>query len=69
MGGEKVFEQVAAGTYDVTEQVPAGWSLKMISCSDPSGGTVASGRSAHLILSPGETVICTFVNEKCSGSP
>jgi len=69
LGGEKVFEHVAAGTYDVTEQVPAGWSLKMISCSDPSGGTVASGRSAHLILSPGETVICTFVNEKCSGSP
>jgi hypothetical protein len=69
LGGQKVFENIASGTYAVIEGVPLGWSLKTIQCIDPSGGTTTSGPTAEISLAPGETVICTFVNEKCSCNP
>ena len=69
LGGQKVFENLAPGTYAVTEDVPQGWSLKTIQCNDPSGGITVSGPTAEISLAPGETVICTFVNEKCSCNP
>jgi hypothetical protein len=69
LGGEKVFENLAAGTYAVTEQVPSGWSLKAIQCSDDTGGTTTTGPTAQISLAQGETVVCTFVNEKCSCNP
>ena len=69
LGGQKVFENLAAGTYAVTEEVPSGWSLKAIQCSDDTGGTTTTGPTAEISLAQGETVICTFVNEKCSCNP
>lgn len=47
------------GTYSVVETVPAGWDLTSSSCSD--GSTVAS-----INLGAGETVTCTFNNQKDS---
>ncbi len=46
-----------ANTYDVTETVPAGWELNTATCN--SGETIDS-----IDLEPGETVTCTFENEK-----
>ncbi|MDD1660207.1 MAG: hypothetical protein LUQ62_03280 [Methanomicrobiales archaeon] len=69
VGGHKFFDNLAPGTYAVTEEVPPGWSLKTIECSDPTGGTTTSGPTAQISLAGGETVICTFVNEECSHNP
>jgi hypothetical protein len=69
LGEHKIFGNLAPGTYAVTEDVPQGWSLKTIQCNDPSGGITVSGPTAEISLAPGETVICTFVNEKCSCNP
>ena len=44
-----------AGTYNVTETVPAGWDLTSATCSDGSPVTAID-------LSVGETVTCTFTN-------
>ena len=48
---------LAAGTYSVSENVPAGWDLKSAVCSD---GSPASA----IALAAGETVTCVFTNEK-----
>ena len=50
---------LAPGTYSVSENVPAGWDLDSATCDD--GSTPGS-----IGLAAGETVTCTFVNEKDS---
>jgi hypothetical protein len=45
------------GTYTVSETVPTGWDLESVICSD---GSLPSAIS----LQAGETVTCTFTNEK-----
>ncbi len=60
----------ATGAYTVAEDVPAGWRLTQIACSDADStdaGPTAAGvgsSTATLRLSPGETVVCTFTNTK-----
>ncbi|HKZ64043.1 MAG TPA: hypothetical protein VJ400_06335, partial [Thermoplasmata archaeon] len=44
------------GTYDVSEIVPAGWDLETATCTD--------GAPASMSLQAGETITCTFTNEK-----
>ena len=48
---------LAAGTYSVSENVPAGWDLKSTVCSDGSPANA-------IALAAGETVTCVFTNEK-----
>ena len=51
------FTDLAAGTYAVSETVPAGWDLTSATCSDGSN-------PASIDLAPGENVTCTFANTK-----
>ncbi|MGL4648317.1 MAG: prealbumin-like fold domain-containing protein, partial [Caldilineaceae bacterium] len=48
---------VAPGTYVLDETTPAGWRLNSATCNDGSSPSAVQ-------LDPGETVICTFDNEK-----
>jgi uncharacterized repeat protein (TIGR01451 family) len=48
---------LSAGTYSVSETVPAGWDLQSATCSDGSS-------PGSISLSAGETVTCTFTNAK-----
>ncbi|MGH3132147.1 MAG: prealbumin-like fold domain-containing protein [Gaiellaceae bacterium] len=48
---------LAAGTYAVSENVPAGWDLESAVCSDASPANA-------IALAAGETVTCVFTNEK-----
>ncbi|MFH0820121.1 MAG: hypothetical protein V1892_03755, partial [bacterium] len=50
-------QEVAPGAYSVAESVPAGWDLTSATCD--MGETPAS-----LDVEPGETVTCTFTNQK-----
>jgi uncharacterized repeat protein (TIGR01451 family) len=47
---------LAAGTYTVSEALPAGWSQTSATCSDGSSPT-------QIQLSAGETITCTFNND------
>lgn len=58
---DRTFSDLAPGTYDVAETVPAGWNLASATCDDGSD-------PASIGLSGGETVTCTFVNERQQGA-
>ncbi len=55
---------LASGTYDVTETVPADWSLSGIECNDGDGGTTVEGATVHVDLDPGQNITCTFTNSR-----
>jgi hypothetical protein len=57
----RTFADLATGTYDVAETVPAGWNLVSSSCSDGSD-------PASIGLSGGETVTCTFHDARERGA-
>ena len=57
---------VAAGTYQITETVPAGWSLTSALCTGgPFGSGGAYTNGADIVLgAAGEAITCTFTNTK-----
>jgi Prealbumin-like fold domain len=57
----RTFGDLAPGTYDVAETVPAGWNLVSSSCDDGSN-------PASIGLSAGETVTCTFHDAREQGA-
>jgi len=57
----------APRSYTVTESTPpVGWILTSIVCVDPDGGSWASDSTAHIDLDSGQTVTCTFTDEKAA---
>jgi hypothetical protein len=56
------FSNVAAGTYTITEALPAGWSLTGVSCDDTNSTGNPYARAATINLQGNETVTCTFRN-------
>jgi hypothetical protein len=57
----RTFLDLATGTYDVAETVPAGWNLVSATCDDGSDPT-------SIGLSAGETVTCTFHDAREKGA-
>jgi hypothetical protein len=57
----RTFADLAPGTYDVAETVPAGWNLVSAACDDGSD-------PATIGLSAGETVTCTFHDAREKGA-
>ncbi|WP_400996063.1 hypothetical protein [Agromyces sp. GXQ0307] len=57
----RTFSDLDPGTYDVTETVPDYWNLISATCDDGSD-------PASIGLSPGETVTCTFHDDRQVGS-
>jgi hypothetical protein len=57
----RTFADLAPGTYDADETIPAGWNLVSSSCSDNSPVSAIS-------LQGGETVTCTFHNARERGA-
>jgi hypothetical protein len=57
----ETFSDLAPGTYDVAETVPAGWNLVSATCDDGSD-------PASIGLSGGETVTCTFHDAREKGA-
>ncbi len=52
-----------AGTYTVTEGAdPSGFTFESLSCT--GGTTSTSGKTATINLAPGDTVVCTYVNQQ-----
>jgi hypothetical protein len=57
----ETFSDLDPGTYDVAETVPANWNLVSATCDDESD-------PAAIELSPGETVTCTFHDDREVGA-
>jgi uncharacterized surface anchored protein len=57
----ETFTDLAPGTYDVAETVPAGWNLVSATCDDGSD-------PASIALSGNETVTCTFHDAREKGA-
>ncbi len=55
-----LFAGLAPGTYSVSENVPDGWTLDDVTCSDANSSTDAGGASATISLEGDEDVTCTF---------
>ena len=56
---QRTFTKLEPKTYNVSETVPAGWTLGGIACSD---GTKSSTTKVSIDLPPGGAVACTFKN-------
>jgi hypothetical protein len=63
-GGTQVFAGVPAGTYEVTEQDPAGngFSLSDVTCDDADSVGNPFTRTASVTLEANEVVTCRFTN-------
>ena len=64
----EAFDDVAAGSYTVTETGETGWTLDSIVCVDPDNGSSTAGATATIDLDAGETVTCTFNNSRDTGT-
>jgi hypothetical protein len=58
--GVKTFTGLAGGVYVVTENLPSGWTVIDIDCTDNDSNR--TGSSAFIQLAPGEHVTCEFRN-------
>jgi hypothetical protein len=59
--GESVtLDPLRPGTYQIDEQVPAGWAVD-IDCSDPDAVLGGAGQ-VEVSLEPGDAVTCTYTN-------
>ncbi|HEX8411148.1 MAG TPA: CHRD domain-containing protein [Thermoanaerobaculia bacterium] len=61
-GGTETFSSVTPGTYTITENVPAGYTLGDVSCDDVNSTGDTGARTATVRVEAGETVRCTFRN-------
>ena len=69
----KTVSGLADGTYTVAETAAAGrpTTLTALACNDPSGGTTVdrADATAHVDLTAGETVTCTFTHRALGSRP
>lgn len=59
------FSVLDAGSYDVSENIPEGWTLASVSCLNGEtsmGSSITNGKS--VTLQNGDSVTCTFTNTK-----
>jgi hypothetical protein len=60
---------VPAGTYSVTESVPAGWALQGATCvGGPFGAGMPYANGSSFSLGAGQQVKCTFVDAPAAGT-
>lgn len=61
--GTRTFDDIAAGSYTLTEVPGEGYDGTNLVCSDEDNTTV-DGLTATLGLDPGETITCTYTNSE-----
>jgi len=65
----RTFEGLAPGTYRVSENPTASWELVSITCVDPTNDSSVSGSIATVQLGSGESVTCTYTNQRVGDLP
>jgi hypothetical protein len=61
-GQDRLFSNLPAGDYDVTETVHGDWNLTDVTCSGGDSTAIDGGVTVH--LDPGEEITCTFTNRE-----
>jgi glucose/arabinose dehydrogenase len=51
-----------AGSYDITETLPNGWSLDSVTCEGGTTSSITNG--VRVSLAPGDDMVCTFANSQ-----
>ena len=65
VSASRVFSNVLPGSYTITESaLPAGWSLKGITCAGANSSVDLAGRSATINLAIGQAAECIFDNSE-----
>ena len=64
--GEQRAIPVAPATYDVTQDTSASHVLTSLDCDDDNSTIALHDRRASVAVGPGETVTCTYLNERGS---
>ena len=64
LSNAQTYNNVAPGSYSVTEAAVSGFTLSNLTCDDPDSGTTVniSTAAASIDLDAGETVTCTYEN-------
>jgi hypothetical protein len=58
-------EDLRPGLYTITENVPAGWTLELVSCTGAELSTVDASLPTLIIrLAAAESITCTFANDR-----
>jgi len=65
-GGTQTFASVTPGTYTVTEDAVAGWTIGDVACDDANSTADPFARTATIRVEAGETVQCRFRNVEAS---
>lgn len=68
-GGVQTFAGVTEGTYTISEELAAGYSLTDVSCDDADSTGNPFARTATVRLQGNETVTCTFHNLQSVAAP
>lgn len=66
-GGSRVFDDLAAGEYTVTETPPTGWEFEAVTCYTVPGAAVdyeVVGSGVVVNLAEGQDVTCKFANRE-----
>ena len=67
-GNTQVFSGLHPNTYTVTEGAdPTGFAFNHVTCTGGSGNSTA-GRTATVVIHPGDDVTCTYVNDQQLGA-
>jgi opacity protein-like surface antigen len=61
--GTQTFSNLDAGSYQVTENVPGGWTFVSLSCT---GSTTVQGATANITLGVSQNVTCTYTDRAAS---
>ena len=64
LSNTQTYTNVVTGVYTVTETLVPGFTLGSLSCIDPDSGTTTAGATATIDLDPGETITCTYTNNR-----
>jgi hypothetical protein len=62
--GTVKLDNVANGTYTITESALAGWTLTALACTGGTTSVDLAARTASITVAAGNTIICTFTNTK-----
>ena len=68
LSNQATFANLASGSYTVNETTVNGWAVTAITCNDSDSSGNPALRSATINLALGESVTCTFTNQRKTGT-
>jgi hypothetical protein len=61
---QRVFSNLSAGTYTVSEAAATGWDFADLNCTNDGATVTTNGSTASITLSGDQDVVCTYTNRQ-----